>query len=323
MAEEGTGSGTGEGTGTGTGSSGTGESWTSALPEAVRSHASLKDVKDVGDLASRYVTLNGPFAERLPEKIRGEAAFKDIKSVDALAESYLSAQRMIGVPKEQLLKLPTATADAKDWDPIYNRLGRPEKPDGYKLTVPEGAAAPEAEYVASISAKAHELGVSQKQLDGMYGWLYENATKAQAAAKADRDGKIAASVGVLKTEWGQAFDRNIQRAEAAVDYYDDALKMGGNLKAALNRDGLGNNPGLAKLFHALSANLNEDGKLTGKSFGSETLMSPGEAAQSISALYGDKDFMKDYMNPNKRDPAHIAAVSKMEALFKLKANQAA
>jgi len=290
--------------------------WTSALPAEVRGHASLSDVRDVGDLATRYVKLNKPFAEQLPEKIRGEAAFKDIKSIDALADSYYNAQKMIGVPKDQLLRLPTSDKP-EDWAPVYNRLGRPEKPDDYKLKVPEGFPPAEKAYAESVMAAAHGAGLSQKQFETMTGWLYERAGQALATQKANQEGAVAKGIGSLKAEWGQAFDVKVEQSRAALDYYAEKAGLGDELKKAMDETGAGNHPAFVKLFNYMGLRLGEDGALTGKAFGSAVLQSPVEAAQQINALMADQNFMKQYMNPNRRDPAHIEAVEKMAALRRL------
>lgn len=41
-------------------------------------------------------------------------------------------ERLRGVPADRLLSLPEKP-DAPEWDAVWNRLGRPEKPDGYGL----------------------------------------------------------------------------------------------------------------------------------------------------------------------------------------------
>jgi hypothetical protein len=318
MADEGTQSATAQPNGAAPpgGASPSGSEWTSALPAEVRGHASLSDVKDVGDLATRYVKLHKPFAEQLPEKIRGEAAFKDIKNLEGLADSYYNAQKMIGVPRDQLLRLPQSDKP-EDWAPVYDRLGRPARPDGYKLKVPEGFPPAEKAYAESVTTRAHELGLSQKQFEGMTNWLYERAAQSLAQQKANAEGQAANWVGSLKTDWGQAFDVKVEQAKHAASYYDEALKLGGALKAALDETGAGNHPAIVKLFVGLAANLKEDGKITGKAFGADALQSPVEAQQQINALRQDANFMKAYMNPNKRDPAKQDAMAKMEALHKL------
>jgi hypothetical protein len=293
-----------------------GGEWTSSLPAEVRGHASLSDVKDVGDLATRYVRLNKPFAEQLPEKIRGEAAFKDIKSIDALADSYYNAQKMIGVPKDQLLRLPQSDKP-EDWAPVFDKLGRPAKADGYTLKVPEGFPPAEKAYAESVMAAAHGAGLSQKQFEAMTGWLYERAGQSIAQQKANHDAQMAERVGSLKTEWGQAFDTKVEQSRSALAYYAEKAGLGDELKKAMDETGAGDHPAIVKLFNYMGLNLHEDGKLTGKAFGESALQSPVEAQQQINALRQDANFMKAYMNQNKRDPAHIEAVNKMKALHEL------
>lgn len=291
--------------------------WTSAVPEAIRGHEALKGIDGIGTLASKYVELSTPkpFAETLPEDIRGEATFKDIKDLGALAKSYHNAQKMLGVPKDQLLRLPTSDKP-EDWSPVYEKLGRPAKPDGYTLKLPEGVVT-DPEVLKANFAKAHELGLSQKQLEGMYGHMHDQGTAIQARAKADYDGKVAASVQALKTEWGAAYDQKMAQARRGIEHYDKEAGLKGELMKALEDANLINNPGMAKIFQILGSRLGEDPGLTGKASGSEALQSPVEAQQSINALRTDQTFMKNYMNPNKRDPAHIEAVAKMEGLYKI------
>lgn len=285
------------------------------LPEGLRAHEAFKDVKDVGDLATRYVsaTTPKPFAEMLPKDIAGEAVFKDLKDLDGLARSYHGQAKLLGVPKDQLLRLPTDDKP-ESWDPIYNRLGRPEKADAYKLTLPKGVKMND-ESAKPIFEAAHKLGVSQKQLDGLYGALAAQGTAQQAAAKAKMVGDIATGVAALKTEWGAATDQKIAGGMTALKHYSEQLKLGDGLVTELERTGLGNSPALAKLLDHLHSNLKEDGKLVGRGGGDDALHSPTEARQNIAALQQDKEFMKAYQD--RRHIGHKAAVEKMQAFYAL------
>ena len=111
--------------------------------------------------------------------------------------------------------------------------------------------------------------------------------------------------------------RTSRSRKTRVDHYDADAKLGGELKEALNETGLGDHPALVKFFLHLSKRLGEEGVLTGKAFGDSALKSPVEAQQQINALRQDANFMKAYMNQNRRDPAHIEAVDKMGALHEL------
>ncbi len=289
-----------------------GNTFLASLPEGIRAHEGLKDVKDAGDLATRYTAAltPKPFAEMLPKDIAGEAMFKDIKDIEGLARGFHGAQKLVGVPKDQILRLPTDDKP-ESWAPVYDKLGRPEKADGYKLTLPQGVEL-NAEAAKPIFEEAYNLGISQKQLDGLYGKLRTVAEANGAAAKAKSEAEVAASSAALKTEWGVAYDQKIADATLAIDHFAKELKLGDGLKADLERSGLGNNPALAKLFAGLAANLKEDGKLTGRASGSESLASPTEARQNINALRQDKTFMAQYMD--KRALGHAEAVAKMAAL---------
>lgn len=299
--------------GGGAGDAGGGGEWTSAVPEAIRGHEALKGVKDVGDLAGRYVTAltPKPFADTLPEDIRADAAFKDIKDLAGLAKSYHSAQKMIGVPKDQLLRLPTDDKP-ESWAPIYDRLGRPAKADDYKMPTPPEGVKVDPEFQKELRAVAHAEGLTQKQLEKLVTWHDGSVSKALAKLTADQAGQSEKAAADLKAEWGDATDQRLSLAKQTLQHYSKELKLGDQLAIDLEKTNLGNHPGIAKLFAHLGAQMQEDGIL-GKASGSETLLAPTEARQHIAAKQTDAQFMKRYNN--KSDPGHKAAVEEMAALY--------
>jgi hypothetical protein len=173
-----------------------GTPWTASLPEPIRGHEAWKEIPDVGTLANKYLETRRPFAEQLPKDIAADPSFKDLKDLDGLARSYHGQVKLLGVPKDQLLRLPTSD-EPKEWDPIYSRLGRPEKPDGYKLTLPEGMQL-NPETSKPIFEAAHKAGVSQKQLDTLYTTMRSIGEQQQKAEAAKADAAAAESLGKLK-----------------------------------------------------------------------------------------------------------------------------
>lgn len=278
-------------------------SWVDALPQDIRGHAALTGVKDIADLASRYVSVSKPFAEQLPEDIRSEPTFQGIKDLASLAKSYHHAQKMIGVPKDQLLRLP-ATDKPEDWAPVWNKLGRPEKEDGYKL---DGV---EPETMKALGKTAHDLGLSQRQLEGMHKWLAENVTANQGVAEQQRKAALDTTVSDLKAEWGSAYPQRLADAEGAVNALEATFP---GLKEALNVTDLGNKGPLVKFFAKYAATLREQGTLPGRSAGGFDVASPVEAQQQIAALKQDRQFMQAYTDRNHI--GHKAAVDKMTALY--------
>ncbi len=293
-----------------------------SLPEAIRGEAAFKDVKDIGDLAARYLAASKTstsaqpkvFAEMLPEKIRGEAAFKDFKSVEDLAQSYLGQGRLLGVPKDRLLTLPATPEDAEGWKAVHLKLGMPEKPEGYQLskpTLPEGLKLDE-KLQGSFTKAAHELGISNKQADGLFKW-WNAAMGEQHTALTTADKTALANAGTaLRGEWGQAYDDRIALAKGAINHYSSELKLGDGVMAEIDKFGIGNLPGMAKIFAHVGEQLREDG-LIGRADQSGNVMAPAEAEQQIAAKFADKDFMARYRS--KAASGHKEAVEQLQRLY--------
>jgi hypothetical protein len=250
------------------------------------------------------------FAETLPEDIRGDAAFRDIKDLGSLAKSYLHAQKLIGRDPKSVLALPGAE-DQKGWAEIYDRLGRPPAPDKYQLKapqLPEGLTVNE-NLQKNYASKAWELGLTEKQVAGLYEWWNGQGVDAHKAATELAAREHDTNVATLKGEYGAAYDAKIDLAHRALAHYgDDALVD------YLDKTKLGNDPAMVRLFVKLGEGLTEDGVI-GKAGGGgrQGALSPGEAQQEIAARQRDQVFMKDYQD--KRSPGHDDALATMQRLY--------
>lgn len=299
---EGAGAGGGAGAGAGGNNAGGAPAFATTLPENLRSHAAFKDVKDVGDLATRYVgaVTPKPFAETLPEDIRGNVSFKDMKGVDDLAKSYLGQAKLLGVPKDQLLVMPKDAADKEGWNAIYSKIGRPESADKYvppKLALPEGVTLKEDEQKA-FAAAAHELGISQRQYEGLMAWEANRVVTGRQGAAAESKKADEQAVGALNTEWGAAYEQKSNLAISAVQHFSADLKLGDALENELVKN-MKAFPAISKVFAHLGAQLQEDG-LLGKGGGGGGALSPGEAEQQINAKRADPQFAARLQHSNKQ-----------------------
>lgn len=127
-------------------------------------------------------------------------------------------ERHFGVPADQLIKLPKADADPKEWRAVHQRLGAPAEAKDYDFSaVKDAAGQPLAAHISdAIRASAFERGLSkdaatslatavQKAIDG--------AKQNEATVKA---GKLTDEKTKLKTDWGDKFDFNhLQAMEGA------------------------------------------------------------------------------------------------------------
>lgn len=223
----------------------------------------------------------------LPENLKGYVTNKGFKDPSSVVDAYQNLEKLIGVPKDRLIKIPEKEDDSAAWSDIFNRLGRPEKPEGYQLTVPEGQSKDFADWA---SKTFHKLGISRKQgealvneWNGLQKTTNDGATTArQSVEQAQRE--------AVKKEWGAAYDENLKIMEHG------AQKFGLD-KTAVEK--LGQSLGIdktAKLLYQIGVQLGEDkfvsGSGSGKPFGP---LAPQAARDKITQLKGDTDFVARYM----------------------------
>lgn len=236
----------------------------------------------------------------LPEEYRADPAFASFNDVGSLAKSFRDTQAFVGADKAQLLKLPKDEADAAAWGEVFTKLGRPEKPDGYKFEAPEGAVPPEV--LGGFAEAAHGAGLSQKQAAQVLGY-YTTTLEAQAVAQTQ------AATQALRTEWGNAFPDKVHNLTRL-------LTQAGGQEAldAFNAIGGGRNLVLLKALSKLADQAAEPGTLKGGSGGGMgAAMTPAQATQQLAAKKLDPEFMKAYQNADHA--GHGAAVQEMAALY--------
>lgn len=234
------------------------------------------------------------FLKSIPEDLRADSAFKDIKDVASLAKSYVHAQRMIGYDK---VAIPGEKATPEEVAAFYTKLGRPEKPEGYGIKDPEGVKI-NAELKTGFLAKAHELGLSTKQAQGLFGWYNEFggnfAKQAEGQALASQENALKE----LKSDFGAAFNERMGLASQAVDWAMANIKGAENFKEFLDSSRLGDHPVMVRLFAKVGEMLSEDGQLkgAGTTGGSNGAMTPGEAQARLAEFNASPEKMKAYQD---------------------------
>ena len=186
----------------------------------------------------------------LNEEMKGSPAFKDIgDDINDLAKNFLDVQSHLG----NAIRIPSAEATEEDVTAFHTRLkekvpgliptpdgenpetiemflsalGKPEKADGYKLPEIDGVDIDETRGEL-FKATAHDLGMTQKQLEGFLGKMYDaDLTQQDVLGNARQEDALA-----LKKEWGvthenrmKALTDNLLLSEAPADL-TDAVKNG-------------------------------------------------------------------------------------------------
>ena len=109
-------------------------------------------------------TVAKSWKEAIPEDLRNDPNISKFTELEALAKSYINATRMIGQDK---VAVPNNNSTDDQWNEVYNKLGRPESPDKYKLEVKSDVVPLDDGAIKSFAENAHKLGLNNKQAQGI------------------------------------------------------------------------------------------------------------------------------------------------------------
>lgn len=230
-------------------------------------------------------------------ELRGWTELKGWKSPADAAKSARELETKIGVPAEQLLKLPKDLASAKpeELNAIYDRLGRPATPEDYHLEVPLGD---DGAFAKSIAPVLHKHGITAAQAKGLNADWNSMMEEMSRQSTEQVTQKQAAELTDLKREWsGKTFDERSELGRRALREYGAALgkdqaEIGQTLTALEGSIGTAK---LLKLFAAIGEKQGEHGFIDSDR-GSQTFgMTPEAAAVKKQQLMADPDFTKKYM----------------------------
>lgn len=253
--------------------------------------------------------------------IGSDPSIKDFKSVDDLAKSYIHARSVLG----RSIRIPTADTapeeaaeffnkltsvpgvmkfDEDNPSEVYARLGRPEKPEDYKLNFAEGVEV-DPNVTKDFFNTAHGLGLNNKQVQA----LVDYKLNAEQADMAQTQQQVANYEQMIKQEFGPEYNNRLAAAKEAVRLYSAKYP---DLQDLMNNPVVGSHPAIVSIFAELGKQAIEQklpGVTTGVSFGT----SSAEALDKINEIRGNRTH--PYHDP--KNPAHASAVSKMEEYYKI------
>lgn len=243
----------------------------------------------------------GNWYDSLPQDMREDQNITKFDSVEAMGKSWLNAQRLIGADK-----IPMPQTD-EDWGNVYNRLGRPEDVTGYQIEAPEGAEINQ-DMQDSFLSTAHNLGLNQKQVEGLAAWQFEQGANADTQSQQASEQAFTEAMNGLKNEWGGAFEQNANIAVRAAGEF-----LGDNDKQFLESakvDGvaLGDHPAFLKLFNNIGKQMMEGSKLEG--IGSEMAKTPQEMEDERNSLMAHPAYL------DRNHPEHKQTLRKVQEMFK-------
>ncbi|MGR3292488.1 MAG: hypothetical protein ACUZ9M_00565 [Candidatus Scalindua sp.] len=145
----------------------------------------------------------------------------DDSDASVMATSYLRYENS----QNDRVKIPTAESGDEEKSAFYNKMGRPERADGY--TMPELAEGQELdkELFNGWAAVAHESGMSDPQFTSLVNKYLELETQQRESELVEFNRYKEESIRKMHEEYGADYDKNIELSKRAyTEYANDALK---------------------------------------------------------------------------------------------------
>lgn len=232
---------------------------------------------------------------------------KGFQDPKAVLESYRNLEKLRGVPQDRLLKLPEAGSAEYDkaMGEVFEKLGKPATVEGYGISPKDPNNAAFTDWAKSTFHK-HNLTAAQGQALVNEFNAFNEAQ--ESAAKAAHTEKVQAQVGVLKKEWGGAYNQNVARAQAAYRQFGIPDAAIDSLEQSIGFDGV------MKLFHRLGTQIGEQEFITGSTntpIGKDLVLTPEQANARIKALKQDGEWVRRYLAKD------VKAVEEMSRLMQM------
>jgi len=239
--------------------------------------------------------------DSISEDFRNDPSIEKFTEIDALAKSYINATKMIGQDK---IVIPTKNSSQEAWDEAYAKLGRPESADKYALDVKSEVVNLDEGAIKSFTENAHQLGLNNKQAQGILEFYKNNMEGTAQQSKIDTETAQAQAEQQLRQEWGRDFDGKVKQAGALAkaNINPEVLDM-----TLSNGTRLGDHPEIIKGFAKIAGMMQEDKIVATES---ENAQSVNNIEEEISSIVNDRN--GPYWN--KGHPDHDKMVQQVYTL---------
>ena len=228
--------------------------------------------------------------DSISEDFRNDPSIEKFTEIDALAKSYINATKMIGQDK---IVIPTKNSSQEAWDEAYAKLGRPESADKYALDVKSEVVNLDEGAIKSFTENAHQLGLNNKQAQGILEFYKNNMEGSAQQAKIDTETAQSQAEQQLRQEWGRDFEGKVKQAGALAKANINPEVLDMQLQDGTR---IGDHPEIIKGFAKIAGMMSED-KILGTE--SENANTTKDIESEISALSNDKN--GPYWNRNHPD----------------------
>jgi hypothetical protein len=197
------------------------------------------------------------------------------------------AQRFVGAPPEQLIRLPKDAKDEAGWNSVWNRLGKPADPKGYDFTdvkFADGSAIKDS-LADTIRKTAFENNIPKDAAAAFARSLVKHMDSEDTTEAGEVKAKYDASLQRLKETWGTNGNINLVTAAEGARKLGISPELQQKVMETLGADVA------AEMFRKAGQGLSEDKLVEGNKNAPATV----DAARARrTELMQDKDWVTRY-----------------------------
>lgn len=224
------------------------------------------------------------------------------------AKSHREANKLIGVPPDQILRKPKDAADLDQWGKIYDFLGVPKEATDYDLSNVKRTDGKDLEpgFIDTLRKAAHAAKLPPAAAVDMAKAFVAHLDGQQASGQAAYAAKLTEEKAALKENWGANYQGNEFVAQQA------ALKLGVGPEAIQALEGAVGYAKVMEMFREIGVRTGEDRFVAGNGPGSG-VMTKEMAITRLADLKKDPEWTKRWAAGGVKEKEEKAALDRLVA----------
>lgn len=210
-------------------------------------------------------------------------------------KAWKEAEKFVGAPAAQLLRVPKDAADEAGWNAVWTRLGKPADPKEYDFSTVKysDGTAPEDTFIEAMRSAAHRLHLPKDAAPALTREVVKYLESADTTEAAERTAKLVEQKAALKKNWGPNEAANLfiaQRAAAALGVPPETVSA---LEGVIGYDRV------MEMFRLIGSKIGEDKFVTSTGRPAGGVMTREEAIAKKQDLMTNIEWRKSYLAGDK------------------------